>query len=119
MKETQFIDDRTLRDNSVNHYEVLEKVKELFLLPGTELATLKLVADFYEVDEKAIEKVYTRHFDELESDGMCSKKYSELSNLQYVGLKNSRICLDLFRKIEPLIFLVFIRVSSNIEIFLI
>ena len=40
MKETQFIDDRTLRDNSVNHYEVLEKVKELFLLPGTELATL-------------------------------------------------------------------------------
>ena len=90
MKETQFIDDRTLRDNSVNHYEVLEKVKELFLLPGTELATLKLVADFYEVDEKAIEKVYTRHFDELESDGMCSKKYSELSNLQYVGLKTAK-----------------------------
>ena len=74
----------------MNHYQVLEKVKELFLLPGTELATLKLVADFYEVDEKAIEKVYTRHFDELESDGMCSKKYSELSNLQYVGLKTAK-----------------------------
>ncbi len=90
MNETQFIDDRTLRDNSVSHYEVLEKVKELLLLPGTELATLKLVADFYEVDEKAIEKVYTRHFDELESDGMCNKKYTELSNLQYVGLKTAK-----------------------------
>ena len=65
MNETQFIDDRSLRDSSVNHYEVLEKVKGLFLLPGTELATLKLVADFYEVEEKAIEKVYTRHSDEL------------------------------------------------------
>ena len=32
MKETQFIDDRTLRDNSVNHYEVLEKVKHINLL---------------------------------------------------------------------------------------
>lgn len=58
MVETQFIDDRKLRDGNVDHYEVLEKVKELFLLPGTEIATLKLVADFYEVDEKVIEKVY-------------------------------------------------------------
>lgn len=90
MVETQFIEDRTLRDNSVNHYEVLEMVKKIFLLPGTEYATLKLVAEFYEVDEKAIEKVYTRHFDELVADGMCSKKYTELSNLQYVGLKTSK-----------------------------
>lgn len=90
MLETQFIDDRKLRDSNVEHYEVLEKVKKLFLLPGTEIATLKLVADFYEVDEKVIEKVYTRHFDELESDGMCSKRYTELSNLQYVGLKTAK-----------------------------
>lgn len=90
MVETQFIDDRKLRDNVISHYEVLEKVKELFLLPGTEIATLKLVADFYEVDEKVVEKVYTRHLDELESDGMCSKRYTELSNLQYVGLKTAK-----------------------------
>lgn len=90
MVETQFIDDRKLRDNAISHYEVLEKVKELFLLPGTEIATLKLVADFYEVDEKVVEKVYTRHLDELESDGMCSKRYTELSNLQYVGLKTAK-----------------------------
>ena len=41
-------------------------------------------------DKKAIEKIYTRHFNELEFDGMCSKKYDELSNLQYVGLKTEK-----------------------------
>lgn len=49
MVETQFINDRKLRDNAVCHYEVLEKVKKLLLLPGTELSTVKQVADFYEV----------------------------------------------------------------------
>lgn len=90
MKETQFIEDRTLRESNVDRFEVLEKVKELLLLPGTEYATTKLVADFYEVSEKVIEKIYTRHSDELESDGMCNKKHSELSNLQYVGLKTTK-----------------------------
>ena len=90
MNETQFIDDKLLRDCNIEHYEVLEDVKKLFLLPGTDLATLKLVADFYEVDEKVIEKVCERHYDELESDGMCGKKYSELSNLHYVGMKTAK-----------------------------
>lgn len=90
MKETQFIDDRTLRDKNVEHYEVLEKVKELFLLPGEDVATQEQVASFYEVDKKAIEKVCFRHSNELESDGMCMKKYIELSNLHYVGLKTSK-----------------------------
>lgn len=90
MKETQFIDDRLLRDKSVSHYEVLEKVKDLLLLPGTELATVKQVADFYEVGEEAIVSIYSRHADELESDGMYVAKYKELSNLQYESLKTSK-----------------------------
>lgn len=90
MKETQFIDDRLLRDKSVGHYEVLEKVKDLLLLPGTELATVKQVADFYEAGEEAIVSIYSRHADELESDGMYVAKYKELSNLQYESLKTSK-----------------------------
>ncbi len=31
IKETQFIDDRKLRDDDVEHYEVLEKVKNYYL----------------------------------------------------------------------------------------
>lgn len=98
MNETQFIDDRSLRDNSVSHYEVLEKVKELFLLPGTELATVKQVSDFYEVGEDAIVAIYSRHADELESDGMKVVKYKELSNLQYESLKTSKGKVTFFFK---------------------
>ena len=88
--ESSLLDDRQLRDKCVGRYEVLDKVKELLLLPGEEIATQKQVASFYEVDEKAIEKVCVRHLDELGSDGMCTKKYTDLSNLHYVGLKTSK-----------------------------
>lgn len=41
MNELQFIDDRTLRDSRISHYEVLERVKSLLLIPETEFATVK------------------------------------------------------------------------------
>ena len=98
MVETQFIEDRKLRDRAVSHYEVLEKIKELLLLPGTEFSTVKQVADFYEVGEDAIVSIYSRHSDELESDGMCIVKYKELSNLQYESLKTSKGKVTFFFK---------------------
>lgn len=87
MKETQFIDDRALRDASVGHYEVLEKVKNLLLIPNTEWATLKQVASYYEVGEKAIETIYARHRNELETDGVSLKSYKEFLNIQNEGLE--------------------------------
>ena len=33
------ISDRNMRDNCVNHYEVLENVKKVLLIPDTEWAT--------------------------------------------------------------------------------
>lgn len=89
-KENPLLDDRQLRDKCVGRYEVLDKVKELLLLPGTELATVKQVAEFYEVGEEAIVAVYSRHSDELETDGMKVVKYKDLSNLQYESLKTSK-----------------------------
>lgn len=91
MTDKVILNSKEEREKFICRIDVLEKVKKILLLPGTELATLKLVADFYEVDKKTIEKICTRHFDELVSDGMCcSKKYDELSNLQYVGLKTAK-----------------------------
>lgn len=91
MKETQFIDDKILRDKSVEHYEVLEKVKELLLIPNTKWATQKQVAEYYEVGEKAIETIYSRHRDELESDGVSLKSYKEFLNIQNEGLEISYV----------------------------
>lgn len=90
MNETQFIDDRTLRDSSVNHYEVLEKVKNLLLIPELDAMTTEQVADYYEVDYDAVKKVYQRNADELESDGMHIEKMENFLKGQNVSFQKER-----------------------------
>lgn len=90
MKETQFMDDRTLRDNSVSHYEVLEKVKKLLLIPNLEVMTTEQVADYYEVDYDAVKKVYQRNADELEGDGMRIEKMENFLKGQNVSFQKER-----------------------------
>lgn len=90
MNELQFIDDRTLRDSRISHYEVLERVKNLLLIPGTEFATVKQVAEFYEVDENTIKLVCARHNDELILDGMELKSYKYFLKLPDVTLKTEK-----------------------------
>ena len=90
MNETQFIDDRTLRDNTVGHYEVLKKVKKLLLIPELEVMTTEQVADYYEVDYDAVKKVYQRNTDELESDGMHIEKMETFLKGQNVSFQKER-----------------------------
>ena len=90
MNETQFIDDRTLRDNAVGHYEVLEKVKKLLLIPELEVMITEQVADYYEVDYDAVKKVYQRNTDELESDGMHIEKMETFLKGQNVSFQKER-----------------------------
>ena len=90
MNETQFIDDRTLRDNAVGNYEVLEKVKKLLLIPELEVMTTEQVADYYEVDYDAVKKVYQRNTDELESDGMHIEKMETFLKGQNVSIQKER-----------------------------
>lgn len=93
IKEKQtdnIIADRSIRDKCVGHYEVLEKVKKLLLLPGTELSTVKQVAEFYEVGEKAIQSLYFDHMDELDSDGTQIKSPKEFLNLLQGDLKTGK-----------------------------
>lgn len=81
-EKENIISDRSVRDNCVSHYEVLERVKKVLLIPDTEWATQKQVAEYYEVGEKAIETICTRHKDELETDGVSLKSYKEFLNIQ-------------------------------------
>lgn len=89
MNETKFIEDRALRDDAVKHYDVLEKVKELLLIPEFQAMTLKQVADYYEVDPHAIEMICSRNADELDSDGVCRKKVKDFLNSQHVRAEKS------------------------------
>lgn len=87
MNELTFTEDRNLRDNCISHYEVLERVKNLLLIPGMEFSTMKQVAEFYDVEVKAIEKVCLRNKDELISDGVELKSYKDFLIRQDVGLE--------------------------------
>lgn len=83
-KIDNIISDRGIRDKVIEHYEVLEKVKNLLLIPEFESMTLKQVADYYEVDPHAIEMICVRNADELESDGVCRKRTKDFLNSQPV-----------------------------------
>ena len=72
MKETQFISDRHLRDKNVGRFEVLEKVKDLLLISGTDYAVLSQVADYYEVGLEAIASLVKDNREELLEDGLVN-----------------------------------------------
>lgn len=63
------ISDRNMRDKCVGHYEVLERVKKLLLLPGTELMSIEQVADYYEVSTDHIKSLYGLNREEIDGDG--------------------------------------------------
>lgn len=72
-KEKEKIDniiaDRNIRDKCVSHYEVLERVKEIFLLPDTDLMSINQVAEYYEVSPQWIKDLYMQNKSEIDSDG--------------------------------------------------
>jgi len=87
IKEEQLIEQRELREQLAGRVEVLEKVKSLLLIPQTDIATVKQVAEFYEVDIKTIEKITERNKEELKEDGFKLSSYKDFLNLQNVGLE--------------------------------
>jgi phage antirepressor YoqD-like protein len=74
----KFIEDKGLREKYINKLEVLDKVKKIITLPNTELMTTKMVAEWYEVEFKTIQKLIERNLDELTENGMVFKKYGEI-----------------------------------------
>lgn len=96
MVETQFIEGRKLRDFYVGHYDVLEKVKKLLLLPDEETASVKQIAEYFStyrtdeekangkndiiISEDTIQKIYQRNKKEFAKDGVLVKKSSDFLN---------------------------------------
>ena len=68
-EQENIISDRSIRDKCVGHYEVLERVKNLLLLPGTEMMSIEQVADYYEVSDRWIKELYGYNREEIDSDG--------------------------------------------------
>ncbi|XLP22300.1 hypothetical protein ACFMB7_28300 [Bacillus toyonensis] len=79
---------------------MLHRVKELLLLPNLEMATLQQVSDFYEVDNKSIDKLCSRHKDEFKSDGVL--KYSKRDILE--SLSRHLVGLETIKGVNVLSF---------------
>jgi len=90
MNANELLESKELREKLVAKVEVLEKVKKLLLIPGTELMSVKQVADYYEVGEKAIQSLFNDHRDELEEDGTCLKGYKDFSSILKGELKTGK-----------------------------
>ena len=61
----------------VSHIEVLDKVKHLLTIPGTDTMTTRQVADYYGVEIDTVRRVYQRHKVEIDSNGMAVKKAAD------------------------------------------
>lgn len=71
-KETAIIESKELRDKLISREEVLDKVKQLFLLPRLNLMTVQQIADYYEVPAQTVHKCYQRSKKEFDLDGTTS-----------------------------------------------
>lgn len=68
-EQENIISDRSMRDKCVGRFDVLEKVKKLLLLPGTDLMSIDQVADYYEVSSQGIKNLYSQNREEIDGDG--------------------------------------------------
>jgi hypothetical protein len=91
LNEQSFVEDRNARDQYITKVDVLNKVKQLSLLPDGEHMTIKLVAEFYEVDKYALDKVFIRHREELSHDGMKILKGEDASKFNVDNMSTLRI----------------------------
>lgn len=78
------ITDRNMRETLVTHIEALDRAGKLLTMPKVNMATTKQVAEFFNVKERTIEKLYDRNHDELEADGA---KHMSISGFKTTGCR--------------------------------
>lgn len=90
-KHDELLENEDLRKKLIDKIEVLNKVKELILLPNTELMTTRMVADYYEVSQDVIRKTIERNKDEIIANGMEFKKYKEIKEMTSNDFNSDRM----------------------------
>lgn len=80
VREDQLLEDKEMRQRLMSRVEVLDKVKELFLLPHMDLMTTRMVSEYFNVGYEAIASLYKRSSEELSKNGASFMKYQDFSN---------------------------------------
>ncbi len=84
--ELVLTESRTMRAQTSDRVDVLDKVKALALLPDGVHATTDIVASYYEVDVEAIKSLVRRNREELEENGLRKLNGEELREFVRVSL---------------------------------
>lgn len=77
------LENKELRDGAIERIEVLDKVKQLFLIPELECMTVKQVADYYEIPLSTVNDQYQSNKLEFDEDGVISKTPKDFKTLNY------------------------------------
>jgi hypothetical protein len=86
--QEQLILSKEEREKLIQKIDVLEKVKSLILLGGTEMATIEQIAEYYEVTKRQIERILESNRDELKEDGYRVFKAKDFNTDIIGGIKN-------------------------------
>ena len=84
-QELDMLDKREERDKYIDRIDVLDKVKQIVMLPKLEMVTTNQVAEYYEVDTAAIRKCYQRNTAELDADGAKVEYLSRFKQIANVN----------------------------------
>lgn len=79
MNELVLVESQIARNEFVDRVDVLQKVKQLSLLPDDIHVTAQMAASFYEVPADSIRKVLSRHREEFTPDGLVVLQGKEFS----------------------------------------
>jgi hypothetical protein len=88
--EMDLLESKELRNRLASRIDVLEKVKQLILIPETELATVKQIADYYEIGEEYVQTLYKENKEEFDTDGVTVKTHKYFSTVLSGQLKTTK-----------------------------
>lgn len=102
MDQLNIVENKELREKVAGRVEVLDRVKELLLLPQLEMMTMQQVADYYEVDYKTVNMCYLRNKEEINMDGaskipvksMVSRFQQDVEIVSSQGYKEFKLSED-------------------------
>lgn len=80
--EQIFVESKSLRENYIDNFDILDKLKAILYLTNDMVVNVEMVANYYEVTNKAINTVIERNREELEDDGVMVLKGEALKEFK-------------------------------------
>lgn len=104
MNEMELIESKEVRATKLGRIEVLDRVGGLVLLPNSDVATTKQVAEYFNVGQQAIKSLVFDNKKELEENGMIILKNVDFKQFKIDVLEfdNSSEIKSMFHRVSSL-----------------